>query len=401
MTTVENAEMRSATIRTSRWNYLSLTMIESLSYRFRNVRAIVHGRRPAFAAKDREPQEAYVMSRTGKAIGAVIAALMLALMPGLAHAEDTAQSIYQAAKKEGKVVLWTAIDVSLQKKVAAKFNEKYPGITVEAFKIFPGPAIERLITETKNGQHNVDIIDPNVAFLPQLFSRDLVESYPYDKVLGVDPERLLFDKRGIVIGHYDLPISYNTNLVKPGDIKSWDDLLDPKYQGKVLVEAHAYALGILGTKWGEEKMLAYIKRLVANKPIIINSPTATAEALSAGQGAVAIGAYAARISLYKDAGAPIDWARVGPIPAQQVVSVPIKGGPHPNAAKLYAAFWATEDAQKIFYDVYRHGIAIGKGATPRGQEIQRLGLEVVLEPTDIERSKRLLEVAGRALGSIK
>lgn len=330
-----------------------------------------------------------------------LAAVLLTLPAGPVSAQDTEQSVYAAAKREGKVVLWTAIDVSLQNKIAVKFNEKYPGIKVEAFKIFPGPAIERLITEAKNGQHNVDIVDPNLAFLPQLFSRDLVAPYPYDKVLGVDPSRLLFDKRAIVIGQYDLPISYNTNLVKPGAIKSWDDVLDPKYAGRVLVEAHAYALGILASKWGEEKTKDYIKRLVANRPIVVNSPTATAEALAAGQGAIAIGAYAARISLYRDGGAPVDWARVGPIPAQEVVSVPIKGGPHPNAARLYAAFWSTPEAQNIFYNEYRHGIILGKGATPRGQEIQKLGLEVVLEPTDIARSRKLLEMAGRALGSIK
>jgi iron(III) transport system substrate-binding protein len=325
----------------------------------------------------------------------------LALTASAAHAEDTVQSIYESARKEGKVVLWTAVDVSLQKQVAAKFNEKYPGIEVEAFKIFPGPAIERLITETRSGLHNVDIIDPNIAFLPLLFNRGLVEPYPYDKVFGIDPDRLLFDRRGIVIGHYDLPIAYNTGMVAPGAIKSWDDLLDARYAGKVLVEAHAYAFGILASKWGEEKTLDYIKRLLANRPVVINSPTATAEALAAGQGAVAIGAYAARISLYKDQGAPVDWARVGPIPAQQVVSVPIKGGPHPNAGRLYAAFWAGEQAQHIFYDAYRHGILLGKDAMPRGREIQALGLEVVLESTDIERSQRLLELAGRALGSIK
>lgn len=332
---------------------------------------------------------------------ACLTAVALPLITGASHAADTVQSIYEAAKKEGKVTLWTAIDVSLHKQVAVKFNEKYPGIAVDAFKIFPGPAIERLITETKSGLHNVDIIDPNVAFLPALFDRDLVEPYPYDKVFGIPADRLLFDKRGIVIGHYDLPIAYNTNLVPAGSIKSWDDLLDPKYAGKVLIEAHAYAFGILATKWGEAKTKAYIEKLVANRPIVVNSPTATAEALAAGQGMVAIGAYAARIALYKDQGAPIDWARVGPIPAQQVVSVPIKGGPHPNAAKLYAAFWASPAAHDIFYNVYRHGILLGKDAMPRGKEIQKLGLEVVLEPTDIVRSRRLLEMAGRALGSIK
>ena len=98
-----------------------------------------------------------------------------------------------------------------------------------------------------------------------VFERGFVESYPYDKVFGLDPERLMFDKRGIVIGQYDLPISYNTDLLKPDAIKSWDDLLDPKYAGKILVEAHAYAFGILANKWGEAKTNEYIKKLVANR----------------------------------------------------------------------------------------------------------------------------------------
>lgn len=341
-----------------------------------------------------------MISHEGLARVAAIVAVSATAMSA-AVAQDTVHSIYQAAKAEGKVVLWTAIDVPLQQKVAAAFNQKFPDIKVEAFKIFPGPAIERLITERRTGKSSVDIVDPNVAFLPQLFERGFVESYPYDKVFGLDPERLMFDKRGIVIGQYDLPISYNTDLIKPDAIKSWDDLLDPKYAGKILVEAHAYAFGILANKWGEAKTNEYIRKLVANRPIILNSPTATAEGLSAGQGVAAIGAYAARIMLYKDRGAPVDWLRVGPIPAQQVVSVPIKGGPHPNAAKLYSAFWGTLEAQRIFYDEYRHGVLLGKDAVARGKEIQARGIEVVLETTDIETSKRLLESAGRALGGIR
>jgi iron(III) transport system substrate-binding protein len=329
----------------------------------------------------------------------VAAAVLLAATT--ARGNDTAQSVYDAAKREGKVVLWTALDVDLHKQVAAKFNERYPGIAVEAFKIFPGPAIERLITETKSGRFNVDIIDPNIGFLPTLFERGLVEPYPYDEVLGVDPGRLLFDRRGIVIGQYDIPVTYNTALIAPGAITSIEDLLDPKYRGKLLLEAHAYGLAILGSKWGEERMLELIRKLLANRPIIINSPTATAEALAGGQAAIAFGAYAARVSLFKDQGAPVDWARVGPIPAQQVVSVPIKGGPHPNAARLYAAFWATPEAQRIFYSEQRHGTITGGDAHPRGREIQQRGLEVVLEPTDIDRGRRLLEAAGKSLGGLK
>ncbi len=81
--------------------------------------------------------------------------------------------------------------------------------------------------------------------------------------------------------------------------------------------------------------------------------------------------------------------------------MPIKGGPHPNAAKLYAAFWATPDAQRIFYEEQRHGMLTGQDADPRAEDIKQRGLEVVFEPTDIEQDRHLLEVMGRALGGIK
>ncbi len=133
--------------------------------------------------------------RAEVALASIIATAFILLASGAGRAQDTAQSLYEAARREGKVVVWTALDVSLHKKVAAKFNAKYPDIAVEAFKIFPGPAIERLITEAKGGKINVDIIDPNIAFLPLLFDRGFAEPYPYDKVFGIDPQRLLFDRR--------------------------------------------------------------------------------------------------------------------------------------------------------------------------------------------------------------
>ena len=157
--------------------------------------------------------------------------------------------------------------------------------------------------------------------------------------------------------------------------RSWDDLLDPKWHGRLLLEARGFGLGILAAKWGEERISTYIKRLMDNRPIITKGAQTTAEALAGGQGAVAIGAYAARLILFKDAGAPVDWARVGPIPAQQVAVAPIKGSPHPNAAKLLAAYWAGAEAQKIFYDEQRYGM-VGHYLSPRGEELRQRGIEV-------------------------
>jgi iron(III) transport system substrate-binding protein len=227
---------------------------------------------------------------------AALAALGLLLAPAAARAEDTATSLYDAGKQEGKVVVWTPLEIGLYKKIAAKFAQRYPGIEIEAFRIQPGPAIERLVTEAKAGQVNVDLIDPNIAYLPILIERGLLEPYPWDSVFGVDAQRLLFDKRALVLGHYDMPIGYNTSLVGADDIQSWDDLTEPKWRGKLLLEARGFALGILAEKWGEARTLAFIRKLLDNRPIIIKGAQGMAEALAGGQGSVAIGAYAARLT---------------------------------------------------------------------------------------------------------
>jgi iron(III) transport system substrate-binding protein len=339
-------------------------------------------------------------SRRLSVLFALAATLSLVLGTGLARADDSEQSIYAAAKSEGKVVIWTPLDVDLYKQISAKFAERYPGIVIEPFRIQPGPAVERLVTEARTGRINVDVLDPNIAYFSILLERGLVEPYPWDKVFGIDAQRLLFDKRAVVLGHYDLPIGYNSNLVKASDIASWDDLLDPRWRGKLLLEARGSGLGVLTSKWGEEKTIGYVKRLMENRPIITKGAQGTAEALAGGQGAIAIGAYAARLTLYKEAGAPVDWARVGPIPAQQVAIAPIKGAPHPNAAKLLAAFWASPAAQSIFYDNQRYGM-VGYYLSPRGEELRQRGIEVILETTDIDKGRQWTEAVGRTIGGIK
>ncbi len=314
--------------------------------------------------------------------------------PASAQTGEPWDLLYAAAKKEGKLSVWSSRDVPVNQQVAKLFTQRFPGIELEIFKILPSPAIERLVTERKAGRPGGDIIDPNISFMPLLLDRDLAEPVDYAK-FGVPADEILFDNRAVVIGHYDQPLSYNTNYVKPGDIRSWDDLLDPKWSGKLIVESFAYSFGMLASTWGEERMTSFIRKLLANKPIVITGPTNASEALAGGQGAIAVGAYASRTEVNREAGAPVAWARLGPIPAQRVVNVVIRGGPNPNAAKLWSAWWTTPEAQKAFYEAQRYGKIAGPVLSPRGEEVKKLGLEVVLESLDIKNGIRWLDMASR------
>ena len=336
-------------------------------------------------------------------IATVMASLAVAWTAAMAPvaAEDTPARLYEAAKKEGKISIWSSLETSLHQKQWESFSKKYPGIQIEAFRIQPGPAIERAIAEARAGKQTVDIMDTNSGYLQLLFDRDLVKPYDWEKVFDLPRSAVLYESRVIQIGHYDLPIAYNTSLVKADELKSWDDLTNPKWKGKLLLEARGFGLSILAQDWGIDKTVGYIKKLLDNKPIITKGASPTADGLAGGQGSVAVGALAARLSLFKQQGAPVDWARVGPIPAQVVTVFPVEGAPHPNAAKLWAAWWATPEAQKIFYDEQSYGLLSGPTANPRGKELEKLGLPIVFETADVEQGRRNLEMVAKAIDGLQ
>jgi iron(III) transport system substrate-binding protein len=328
------------------------------------------------------------------------AALALTLLARPAFAQDTLQSLHDAAKKEGKLVYWGSPDSQTAADLARRFKARFPGIDVEVFKIQPAPAIERIVTAQQAGRAEVDVMDSQLGYLQLLFDRNLVVSYPWTKTFDVDPTRVLFDGRALSIWHLDSPIAYNTQLVKAGDIKAWDDLTDLKWRGKLLVEARGFAFAILALKWGEERAMNYIKAIMAQKPIITKGGTATVEALAGGQGMAAIGAYAGSVEMNARNGAPIDWVRAGPVPTAYGLLMQLSNAPHPNAARLWMHFMTTKDAREAIFAGQGLDIAFGRDAGVVGKKYEAAGLEVVPETSEIQRMQDLVTKAGALIGSM-
>ncbi len=332
---------------------------------------------------------------------ALIAAIACGFALSSARADDTAESLYAIAKQEGRLSIWSSLDVEIHQSQLKAFSKRFPGLTVEAFKIQPGPAIERAISESRAGRLSVDIMDTNSGYLQLVFDRDLARPYPWKKVFGIPDDQVLYDSRALMIAQYDLPIAYNTDLVMPGDITSWEDLADPRWKGKLMLEARGFGLAILAQEWGIEKTTAYITRLLANQPIITKGASPTIDGLASGQASVAIGTIAAKLDVLRRDHAPVDWARVGPVPAQLVTIFPVNGAPHPAAAKLWSWWWTTPEAQKIFYDEQGYGLMVGPNANPRGKELQKLGIPVVIETSKVEEGRQNLESVARAIDGLK
>jgi ABC-type Fe3+ transport system substrate-binding protein len=140
---------------------------------------------------------------------------------------------------------------------------------------------------------------------------------------------------------------------------------------------------------------------MANKPIVTKGGTNTIEALSGGQGAIAYGAYGGILQQYTDNGAPVDWARIGPIAAQVAVLLPLKNAPHPNAARLWIKFFTSPEGQDILYKVQGLDTVRGRDMGPIGQRYKAAGLDTVMESTDAAKMRELVAKAGTMIGALK
>lgn len=288
--------------------------------------------------------------------------------------------IYEAAKKEGSVIYWSPDDVEEVKEFEKDFNKIYPGIKVEHFQIQPPQALERIITEANANQTNLDVIHMYLTELPKLIDRGLITQYDWNKTFGVNKEIIKYNNHGINTYHLSFPIAYNTNLLKKDEVpKSWEELLEPKWKGKLLVEVRGNAFPILALSWGEDKTVNYLKKLLEQKPIIIKGGTPTVQAVANGDAPVAIGTYAYMVEKYKRQGAPIDWAKVGPIPLIVHTHAVMKKAPHPNAGLLFTAWMASKEGVETRERVQTAGRMIGENLSKIGKEMEANKIERIPE----------------------
>ena len=333
---------------------------------------------------------------------------LIGALPSLAPLVSRAQTsdptsiaeIYNAAKREGKVVHWGSPDTRTAKDLRAKFRSRYPGVDVEIFKIEPAPAMERTVMAAMAGRIEADTIDSTLGTLPILFDRSLVVPFDWTKTFGISPDRVLYDGKAVVSWHLDFPIAYNSGLSESTTIKSWDDLLQPRWSGKVIVEARGIAFAVLAAKWGEDRTLKFIDDLMANKPVITKGSTATIEALAGGQGVFAVGAYGGLLEKAIERGAPVSWFPVSPIPASIAAVVSIKNSPHPNAALLWIAFLTSQTGQDILDEDYGLSITKGPVVGTMGKKYARAGLDVITESNDITWTRKMLQKVSAKIGGI-
>ena len=276
----------------------------------------------------------------------------------LSHAPDRQQMILEGAEKEGQVVLYSAAIVNQAlRPLTDAFMKKYPSVKMTYWRGDTEEIIDKLSAEERANNIVADVAEGTgvgelavKAGLAQPYYTPLVEAMPerYRDPNGLwTPTRLSY-----------FSIAYNTKLVPPDQVpKSYDALLDPRWQGKLAWRfgtASGTPLFITAIRIarGDEKAAAYFQKLAAQKVINFGAGSARTlvDRVIAGEFPIALNIFAHHPLISKAKGAPVDSQLMDPVPSTAGTMVIPKGIRHPYAAILLADFILSREGQQILAD---------------------------------------------------
>jgi iron(III) transport system substrate-binding protein len=289
-----------------------------------------------------------------KPAGGYAAIVFLALavqLSGAANAQERArEAIIEGAKKEGKLQIYALLAVPEHMQIIQRFKEKYPFIEPALYRATSERLYSRIETEARAGSHLVDVIGVSGFQFYQLMKRGLMGKYD-------SPERKFFepafrDKDGLWTAYYINPLvtAFNTRQLKPQEApKSYDELVEPKWKSKLVMEDEEIEwFATMMSFWGEEKALAYMRRLAAQNYVIRHGHTLMTQLVAAGEYPAAVLVYAPQTESIRNSGAPIDWHPLNPtVAGTNLMGIAAKA-PHPNAAMLYIDHMLSEEIQKEY-----------------------------------------------------
>ena len=287
------------------------------------------------------------------ALGAVFASPARAAAP---PAEAITPQLIEAAKKEGKVVYYSSMDLPVGEKLGKAFEAAFPGIQIQIERSGSERLFQRIAQEFSSNIHAADVINSSDAahFIPWKKSGWLMPFVSED-IAKYFPEAYRDPDGTFAVSRIWLSsIAINTNLVKPEDApKSFADLLDPKWAGK-MVKAHpAYSGTIMTATFQLVRELGwgYYEKLAKQRVMQVQSSTDPPKKLSLGERAVMADGNEYGVVLLKEAGQPVE--PIYPAEGTPTISGPtgiFASAPHPNAAKLFQAWLHTRETQQFFMD---------------------------------------------------
>jgi len=263
---------------------------------------------------------------------------------------DRMEKIAAAAKKEGSVTIYTTFAEKDQPTLVRPFEAKY-GVKVNIWRAGTDKVLQRTLAEAAARRYDVDLIH---------FGSPEMEALSREKILQAVTSPVHKELQpGSVPSHREWAATllsvwvqvYNTNLVKKGDLpKSYKDLLDPRWKGKLGIEAknQDWFASVVDVMGGGEKGIQFFRDLVARNGISARTGhTLLNNMVIAGEVPLALTVYNYMPEQAKKKGAPIDWFALEPAVARSNAIGVARRAPRPNAALLFYEYMLGEGQQYL------------------------------------------------------
>jgi iron(III) transport system substrate-binding protein len=271
---------------------------------------------------------------------------------GSAAAQETTPALLAAAVKEGKVVWYTAVDVKVAESVAKVFRAEYPDIKVEVERSGSERVFQRINQEYQSGIKNVDVVNSSDAshFIYWKQQKWLAAHTPPD--VQRFPAQFKDSEGYFAVWRATLSVmGYNTRLVEEKDAPTgYQDLLDPKWKGKLVKSHPGYSGTSLTGTYAITKLLGweYLEKLSQQGVQQLQSTTATPKSIASGERAVMVDGNEYNMFIEIDAKSPVKiiYAKEG-TPFVTSPTAIFADAPHPNAARVLQNFLYTAKIQQL------------------------------------------------------
>jgi len=287
----------------------------------------------------------------------------------LYNGADRQQVLEEGAKKEGKLTFYTTgILVQTVRPIVEAFQKKYPFIKVDVWRAGTQALLPRFHQEFSAGKYTADVIELTQAGGVMLQEASLLQPFYSSELANVEEGAVSKGPLGaFTAGHYQSGISlgYNTKLLKKDEVpKTYQDLLNPKWKGKIAMVGSNTGLSWMGgalETYGE----GFIEKFAGQK-ITVHQVSARAllDMIVSGEILMSPTILDSHVNKSKKDGAPCDWVPLEPVAAYIGQIMLPKNSPHPYAAMLFIDFDLSRQGAQIY-------VANGYNSPRKDIEVER------------------------------
>lgn len=261
---------------------------------------------------------------------------------------DREKRLIEGAKKEGELLFYGSIPVADMAILTEAFTKKY-GLKVKAWRGDSEAMMSRVLNEAKARRYEVGVMVASSSALEPLSREKLLTEVKSPFLADLVEGSVAPNREWASVYLNTFVQAYNTNLVSKEELpKTYRDLLNPRWKGRLAVEAEDYdwfAQVVIGL--GEAQGLKLFRDIVATNGISVRrGHSVMNNMIVAGEVPLGLSAYGFIAEQAKVKGAPIDWFIIPPLLARPTVAGVSRFAPQPHAAVLFYDFLISE-AQPI------------------------------------------------------